>query len=217
MASDSQAMGRIGEVISRTWQCASKMKIQRGILEEDQQNTVESDNERIKRYIAKYTINPAIAHGFSTYIGSIEIGKLADLCLWQPSMFGAKPEMIIKGGIVCWSRMGDANASIPTPQPVIGRPMFGSYGHVPQQRSMLFVSKFAEQHITKEQWYSKGIYKHIRPVTNVRNIGKQDMKLNTALPKLTVDPETFIVKADGVELRCKPAKKLPLTSKYYLY
>lgn len=219
MSSDSQAMGRIGEVISRTWQTASKMKVQRGPLPEDKDQAAPNDNFRIKRYISKYTINPALAHGVAPYVGSVEPGKLADLVLWRPQLFGCKPEMIIKGGIIAWARMGDANASIPTPQPVIGRKMFGYLGKVPQQRSILFVSAhaagiWAQQPALK---LAMGIAKRAEPVIGCRVVKKADMKFNNLMPKVTVDPETFIVTADGVELRCEPAKRLPLTQRYYLY
>ncbi len=210
ISSDSQAMGRIGEVITRTWQTASKMRDQRGTLPEDSGN----DNLRIKRYIAKYTINPAIAHGMSAHIGSIEVGKLADIVLWKPSFFGAKPEMVLKGGIIAWAQMGDPNASIPTPQPVYMRPQFGSYGAAVGTGCITFVSKASvDAGVAKS-------YRTNRPliaISNCRNIGKKDMKLNDAMPKITVDPETYQVTADGVHLTCKPADKLPLAQRYSLF
>jgi len=211
MSSDSQAMGRIGEVITRTWQTADKMKQQRGRLPQERG---ENDNVRIKRYISKYTINPAIAHGMSHLIGSIEQGKLADLVLWKPAFFGAKPEMVIKGGVIAWSQMGDPNASIPTPQPVYMRPMFGSFGRATGSCSIAFVSQACHRAGTAVGY---GLTKRIEPVQHCRKIGKRDMKWNDALPKITVDSETYDVRADGELLRCEPAKVLPLAQRYYLF
>jgi urease subunit alpha len=208
MSSDSQAMGRIGEVICRTWQTADKMKRQRGALPGDRNN----DNLRIKRYISKYTINPAIAHGMSHLIGSVEKGKLADLVLWRPAFFGARPEMVIKGGIIAWSQMGDPNASIPTPQPVYMRPMFGS--RATGTSSVAFVSKASKQRGHVETY---GLVKRTEPVSNCRNLTKQHMRWNDALPKITVDPETYEVRADGELLRCEPATSLPLAQRYSLF
>ena len=211
MGSDSQAMGRVGEVISRTWQTADKMLKQRGRLPGE---TGENDNLRIKRYIAKYTINPAIAHGMAHLIGSVETGKLADLVLWRPAFFGAKPEMIIKGGIIAWSQMGDPNASIPTPQPSFMRPMFGSFGRATGPTSIAFVSQLS---VDEGEVASYGLEKTIEPVRNCRNLTKKDMKLNDYTPEITVDPETYQVIADGEILTCEPAKELPLAQKYFLF
>mmetsp|Transcript_37869 Transcript_37869/g.60757 ORF Transcript_37869/g.60757 Transcript_37869/m.60757 type:complete len:869 (-) Transcript_37869:118-2724(-) len=212
ISSDSQAMGRVGEVICRTWQTADKMKKQRGALPEDA--STGSDNMRIKRYVAKYTINPAIAHGMSHVIGSVEVGKLADLCLWTPSNFGAKPEMVIKGGTIAWAQMGDPNASIPTPQPVVMRPMFGSYGKAVGPSCLAFVSAAAAAENVGSKY---GLEKPIEAVKNTRNIGKKDMVLNDATPNIEVDPETFEVKADGQVLTCDPAKQVPLSRMYFLF
>lgn len=216
ISSDSQAMGRVGEVITRTWQTACKMKTQRGALEEDSGKG--NDNTRVKRYLAKYTINPAITHGMSQHVGSVEVGKLADLVLWKPSMFGAKPEMIVKGGAISWSQMGDPNASIPTPQPVQMRPMFGALasgsGHE-DNRSIAFVSKAAAEIGNVRDKY--GLTKSVEGVSNCRNVTKLDMVLNDALPRMEVDPETFEVKADGEVLYCEPLEKVPLAQKYFLF
>ena len=209
MASDSQAMGRVGEVISRTWQTAHKMKHQRGKLSEDQK----ADNFRVRRYIAKYTINPAITHGISHEVGSIEVGKLADLVLWKPGFFGVKPEMVIKGGVIAQAQMGDANASIPTPQPYYSRPMFGAFGSTFHQHSKVFVSDTSVKHVQKKY----DLKKQVVAVKNCRNIGKKDLKLNNYLPKMEVDPETYQVKADGTHLVCEPAGKLPLSQLYHLF
>jgi urease subunit alpha len=211
MSSDSQAMGRIGEVICRSWQTADKMKKQRGRLAEEKGD---NDNVRIKRYLSKYTINPAIAHGLSHVIGSIEVGKLADLVLWKPSMFGAKPEMVVKGGFIAWAQMGDPNASIPTPQPVFMRPMFGSFGRAVGSTSIAFVSQLA-----KQQGIAKGygLTKRIEAVKRCRKIGKKDLKWNNAMPHITVDPETYAVHADGELLTCTPANVLPLAQRYFLF
>jgi urease subunit alpha len=211
MSSDSQAMGRIGEVITRTWQTADKMKQQRGALVGDKSG---NDNARIKRYISKYTINPAIAHGVSHLVGSIEAGKLADLVLWKPGFFGAKPEMVIKGGVIAWSQMGDPNASIPTPQPVYMRPMFGAFGRAVGGTSIAFVSQLCKEKRVAESY---NLTKRIEPVRNCRNIGKRNMKWNDALPKITVDPETYEVRADGELLKCEPASMLPLAQRYFLF
>ena len=211
MGSDSQAMGRVGEVITRTWQTADKMKKQRGELPDD---SSDDDNWRIKRYVAKYTINPAIAHGMSHMIGSVEVGKLADLVLWSPSFFGAKPEMVIKGGIIAWSQMGDPNASIPTPQPVFMRPMFGGMGKAASPISIAFASQASVENKVVQSY---GLKKRIQPVTGCRGIGKKDMKMNDALPDIHVDPETYEVVADGQTLTCDPAESLPLAQRYYLF
>ena len=211
MSSDSQAMGRIGEVITRTWQTADKMKSQRGRLPGE---TGVHDNVRIKRYIAKYTINPAISHGMSHCIGSVETGKLADLVLWKPSFFGVKPEMVIKGGIIAWSQMGDPNASIPTPQPVFMRPMFGAFGRAPGPISIAFVSQLC---LVRGVAASYGLSKRIEAVRGCRRLGKKDMKWNDATPRITVDPETYEVIADGESLVCAPAKVLPLAQRYLLF
>jgi urease subunit alpha len=211
MSSDSQAMGRIGEVITRSWQTANKMKQQRGQLAEERGA---NDNVRIKRYISKYTINPALAHGMAHVIGSIEVGKLADLVLWRPAMFGAKPEMVIKGGVIAWAQMGDPNASIPTPQPVFMRPMFGSFGKTVGTCSITFVSQICKQ---KGGAKNYGLAKRIEAVKGCRKIGKQDLKWNNAMPKITVDPETYEVHADGELLACEPAKVLPLAQRYFLF
>ncbi len=210
MASDSQAMGRVGEVITRTWQTAHKMKVQRGRLAGD----VHDDNLRIRRYVAKYTINPAIAHGVAEHVGSVEVGKLADLVLWRPAFFGVKPELVIKGGFIAWAQMGDANASIPTPEPVMMRPMFGGFGSAGAKTSLAFVSQVAEQGRVSARY---GLQKPVVAVRGCRGLGKKDMKLNDALPKMQVDPETYEVRADGVLLTCEPAEVLPLAQKYFLF
>ncbi|MEJ1931796.1 urease subunit alpha [Nostoc sp. NIES-2111] len=210
IASDSQAMGRVGEVIIRTWQTSHKMKIQRGSLVGDG----EADNLRAKRYVAKYTINPAITHGIAQYVGSVEEGKLADLCLWQPAFFGVKPEIVIKGGMIAWSQMGDANASIPTPQPVHMRPMFGSFAGARNATSLTFVSQAAlERDIPKQL----GLRKSAVAVSGTRQLTKQDMKLNDVLPHIEVDPETYEVRADGELLTCEPATILPMAQRYFLF
>ena len=211
MSSDSMAMGRIGEVITRTWQTASKMKRQRGILEGDSE---ENDNNRVRRYIAKYTINPALAQGIAKYIGSIEVGKIADLVLWDTQFFGAKPHLILKGGMVNKSIIGEANASIPTCQPEIYRDCFGAYGKAKYPTSITFVSKYAYEHGIKEEL---GLQKLILPVGGIRNLTKKDMKLNNATPKLGVDPETYNVTVDGELITCEPAKELPLAQRYFLF
>ncbi len=212
MSSDSQAMGRIGEVVTRTWQTAHKMKVQRGPLSQDSNR---NDNFRVKRYIAKYTINPAIANGVAHQIGSLEPGKLADIVIWNPAFFGVKPEMIIKGGFIAWSVMGDANASIPTPQPVLYRPMFGSFGGAPSSTSLTFVSKVA--------LHEEGIptvldlKKTVVAVEKCRKISKADMLHNDATPTIEVDPETYEVRADGALLTCEPAQVLPMAQRYFLF
>jgi len=211
MSSDSQAMGRVGEVIIRTWQTAHKMKVQRGPLESDHK---QNDNQRIKRYVSKYTINPAITHGISHIVGSVEVGKLADLVLWQPKFFGVKPAMIIKGGFIMHGAMGDANASIPTPQPVIQRPMFASFGQGIASSSVTFVSSITDKETLSRQLK---LSKPLVAVKNCRNIGKKDMKHNFAMPYISVDPETYQVTADGQVLTCEPATVLPLAQRYFMF
>lgn len=211
ISSDSQAMGRVGEVIIRTWQTAHKMKVQRGALPNDSSR---NDNFRAKRYIAKYTINPAITHGISNYVGSIEVGKLADLCLWRPAFFGVKPEVVIKGGLIAWAQMGDANASIPTPQPVHMRPMFGSFGGAMTATSVTFMSQIG---IEKGVPNLLKLQKSVVPVSGIRQLSKRDMKLNDALPVMEVDPETYEVRADGQLLTCEPATVLPMAQRYFLF
>jgi urease subunit alpha len=211
ISSDSQAMGRVGEVVTRTWQTAHKMKVQRGSLPQD---TSRNDNFRVKRYVAKYTINPAITNGMAGDIGSIEPGKLADLVLWKPSMFGTKPEIILKGGFIAWSVMGDANASIPTPQPVLYRPMFGSFGGATAATSLTFMSKAGMEAGIAEQI---GMKKSVAAVQNCRSIGKADMIHNEATPNIEVDPETYEVRADGELLTCEPADVLPMAQRYFLF
>jgi urease subunit alpha len=211
ISSDSQAMGRIGEVIIRTWQTGHKMKDQRGALPQDSDR---NDNTRAKRYVAKYTINPAITHGIANYVGSVEVGKLADLCLWRPAMFGVKPETVIKGGLIAWAQMGDANASIPTPQPVHMRPMFGSYGGAIHATSLTFMSQAA---IAKGIPDLLKLNKRSVPVSNIRQLTKRDMKLNDAMPHMEVDSETYEVRADGELLTCEPATSLPMAQRYFLF
>ncbi|KLU65935.1 urease subunit alpha [Desulfosporosinus acididurans] len=211
MSSDSQAMGRVGEVIIRTWQTAHKMKLQRGFLESE---SGENDNNRIKRYISKYTINPALTHGISHTVGSVEKGKLADLVLWNPKFFGVKPSMVIKGGFIMYAAMGDANASIPTPQPVIQRPMFASFGQAIAACSLTFISQAADsEKLARELKLAKQLV----PVKNCRNIGKADMKHNSATPQISVDPETYQVTADGENLTCEPLEVLPLAQRYFMF
>lgn len=212
MSSDSQAMGRVGEVITRTWQTAHKMKVQRGYLGEDADTN--SDNFRVKRYISKYTINPAISHGISKYVGSIEPGKMADIVLWKPSMFGAKPELIIKGGMIIAARMGDPNASIPTPQPVIYRHMFGAAGKALHKTCATFVSQIS---INNGVVPSYGLQKLVLPVKNCRTVGKKDMVHNDSMPHLEVNPETYQVKVDGIPVTCEPLAQLPLAQRYFLF
>ncbi|MBU7593412.1 urease subunit alpha [Metabacillus halosaccharovorans] len=210
ISSDSQAMGRVGEVISRTWQTADKMKRQRGELVEGEEN----DNKRAKRYIAKYTINPAITHGISEYVGSIEVGKMADFVLWDPAFFGAKPELVVKGGMIVWSVMGDPNASIPTPQPVLYRPMFANFGKAKHSTSMTFLSKAAfDNHIHEEL----GLEKKIGVVKNIRQLKKKDMKLNGETPTIEVDPQTYEVMVDGELITCEPDEKVSLAQRYFLF
>ncbi|MEH1964438.1 MAG: urease subunit alpha [Nostoc sp.] len=213
ISSDSQAMGRVGEVIIRTWQTSHKMKVQRGILN-SQGTEQKADNFRAKRYVAKYTINPAIAHGIAQYVGSVEEGKLADLCLWRSAFFGVKPEIVIKGGMIAWSQMGDANASIPTPQPVHMRPMFGSFAGARHATSLTFVSQAA---LEKEIPSQLGLQKAAVAVSGTRQLSKRDMKLNDALPHIEVDPETYEVRADGELLICEPATVLPMAQRYFLF
>jgi urease subunit alpha len=211
ISSDSQAMGRVGEVIIRTWQTAHKMKLQRGNLSMD---TGGNDNFRAKRYVAKYTINPAITHGISNYVGSIEVGKLADLCLWKPAFFGVKPEIVIKGGAIAFAQMGDPNASIPTPEPVYMRPMFANFGGATAATSLTFVSQAALDNGISEQI---GLQKTMVAVSNTRNLSKADLKLNDATPNIEVNPETYEVRADGELLTCEPASELPMAQRYFLF
>ncbi|CAK9249573.1 unnamed protein product [Sphagnum jensenii] len=234
ISSDSQAMGRAGEVITRTWQTADKMKRQRGQVEEDVQADaqhppnppphqcfdpaqrglpIRTDNWRVRRYVAKYTINPAVAHGVSTHVGSVEVGKLADLVLWRPAFFGAKPEMVLKSGHIVCAQMGDSNASIPTPEPVLSRPMFGALGAAASDSSLLFVSR---RSLESGAVAALGLHKHVVAVAGTRGIGKRDMRLNDATPRITVDPETYRVEADGEHLTCAPASTLPLAQRYFL-
>ncbi|MBN3947895.1 MAG: urease subunit alpha [Nostoc sp. NMS7] len=213
ISSDSQAMGRVGEVIIRTWQTSHKMKVQRGSLN-PQGTEQKADNFRAKRYVAKYTINPAIAHGIAQYVGSVEEGKLADLCLWRSAFFGVKPQIVIKGGMIAWSQMGDANASIPTPQPVYMRPMFGSFAGARHATSLTFVSQAA---LEKEIPSQLGLQKAAVAVSGTRQLSKRDMKLNDALPHIEVDPETYEVRADGELLICEPATVLPMAQRYFLF
>jgi len=211
IASDSQAMGRVGEVIIRTWQTAHKMKVQRGQLKEETGN---NDNERVKRYIAKYTINPAIAHGISDHVGSITKNKRADLVLWDRAFFGVKPEMVLMGGSIACAQMGDPNASIPTPQPVYSRPMFASFGKSLEKSSNVFVSQIS---LEKDTFINSGIMKELLPVKNIRNISKKDMVRNDYCPNIEVNPETYEVKADGEIITCEPAESLPLAQRYFMY
>ena len=211
IASDSQAMGRVGEVIIRTWQTADKMKKQRGRLSEEKG---ENDNLRIKRYIAKYTINPAIAHGMSNQIGSIEIGKRADFVLWNTAFFGVKPEMVLIGGVITCAQMGDPNASIPTPQPVYSRPMFGAYGRSMETNSVIFVSQSAIENKSLDEL---ALRKKLVPIKNTRNISKKSMKLNDLCPDIEVDPETYEVRLNGELITCEPAKELSMAQRYFLY
>ncbi|MCL5043619.1 MAG: urease subunit alpha [Gammaproteobacteria bacterium] len=211
ISSDSQAMGRVGEVITRTWQTAHKMKVQRGPLPEDDDW---SDNFRAKRYIAKYTINPAITMGMADLVGSVEVGKLADLVLWKPAFFATKPSVIIKGGAIAAAPMGDPNASIPTPQPVHYRPMFGAFGSAMHSTCITFVSQAALDANIADQL---GLQRRLQAVRNTRTISKRDMKLNDYQPVISVDAQTYVVKADGVELLCDPAESLPLAQRYYLF
>jgi len=211
MASDSQAMGRVGEVLIRTWQTAHKMKVQRGSLPED---SARNDNFRVKRYIAKYTINPAIAHGIDEWVGSVEIGKLADLVLWSPAFFGVKPDMVIKMGTIAAAQMGDPNASIPTPQPVHYRPMFGGFGQSMTNSAVTFVSQAS---IAEGIGQRLGLHRTVLPVRHTRGITKESMIHNSAMPKMEVDPETYEVRADGGLLTCPPAEILPMAQRYFLF
>jgi urease subunit alpha len=210
MSSDSQAMGRVGEVIIRTWQTAHKMKLQRGSLKGDPEA---HDNARVKRYVAKYTINPAITHGISHLVGSIEQGKLADLVLWKPAFFGVKPSLVLKGGMIAAAAMGDPNASIPTPQPVHYRPMFGAFGKA-LRTSVTFVSQAS---LNNPALKRLGLQRPLEAVKDTRSIGKRDMVHNSWLPKIQVDPETYEVRADGELLVCEPAKVLPMAQRYFLF
>jgi urease subunit alpha len=211
MSSDSQAMGRIGEVILRTWQTAHKMKQQRGALPGEKAG---ADNGRARRYVAKYTINPAIAHGIAHEVGSVEAGKLADLVVWKPAFFGVKPEMVVKGGFISWAAMGDPNASIPTPQPVSYRPMFGAFGKALGASCVTFVSKAAEALGVPAKL---GLGRRIVSVRGCRGLSKKDMVQNDALPRIDVDPETYEVRADGQLLTCEAAKVLPMAQRYFLF
>jgi urease subunit alpha len=221
MSSDSQAMGRVGEVIIRTWQTAHKMKAQRGWLKNPQATTsgvpedsVRNDNFRAKRYVAKYTINPAIAHGISHEVGSIEVGKWADLVVWKPAFFGVKPALILKGGFIAMAAMGDPNASIPTPQPVHYRPMFGAFGAAISRGSLSFVSQAGLNAGIKERF---GLAKTLSAVKNIRGVRKQHMVHNAYLPKMEIDAQTYSVRADGQLLTCEPATTLPMTQRYFLF
>jgi urease subunit alpha len=211
ISSDSQAMGRVGEVIIRCWQTADKMKRQRGALPEE---TGAADNFRVRRYIAKYTINPALAHGIAEHVGSVAVGKFADLVVWSPAFFGVKPDMVLKFGTIAASLMGDPNASIPTPQPVHYRPMFGAYGRALAASCATFVSTAA---MGRDLAGRLGLHRTLLPVHGIRKIGKKDMVLNNAMPHIEVDPETYVVRADGVHLTCEPATVLPLAQRYFLY
>ena len=221
-SSDSQAMGRVGEVITRTWQVADKMKKQRGVLKDPDGGThgsaaglgAESDNFRLKRYVAKYTINPAIAQGMADSIGSVEVGKFADLVLWDPAFFGVKPELVLKGGQIAYALMGDANASIPTPQPRTMRPMFATLGKALQQSSITFLSQAAIVAGVPEEL---GLEKVIRPVSGIRSLSKADLKYNDATPEIAVDPETYKVTVDGEDVTCEPADVLPMAQRYFLF
>jgi urease subunit alpha len=209
MSSDSQAMGRVGEVIIRTWQTADKMKRQFGRLAEEKG---ENDNFRARRYISKYTINPAIAQGISRHVGSVEVGKLADLCVWDPAFFGVKPDLVLKSGSIAAAIMGDPNGSIPSPQPEYYRPMFAAFGALTAESSVTFVSQAG-----LENCRELGLAKKLVPVTNTRQIGKHSMILNNAMPHMEVDPETYEVRADGRLLTCEPSKVLPMAQRYFMY
>jgi urease subunit alpha len=221
-SSDSQAMGRVGEVVIRTWQVADKMKKQRGVLKDPDGGThgaasgrgAESDNFRLKRYVAKYTINPAIAQGMADSIGSVEVGKFADLVLWDPAFFGVKPELVLKGGQIAYALMGDANASIPTPQPRTMRPMFAAYGKALQRSSITFLSQAA---IDAGVPAKLGLEKVIRPVSGIRSLTKADLKYNGATPEIEVDPETYKVTVDGEDVTCEPSDVLPMAQRYFLF
>jgi urease subunit alpha len=211
IASDSQAMGRVGEVIVRTWQTADKMRRQRGRLAEE---TGDNDNFRVRRYIAKYTINPAIAHGIDKHVGSIEVGKLADLVLWKPMFFGVKPDLVLKSGTIAAAAMGDPNASIPTPQPVHYRPMFGAFGKALTESAVVFASASA---VAQGVGEALGLSKTLIPIEGCRAVTKKDMVLNDYCPKMEVDPETYEVRADGELLTCEPAEVLPMAQRYFLF
>jgi len=215
MSSDSQAMGRLGEVIIRTWQTAHKMKVQRGHLSQSgREDSSRHDNFRAKRYVAKYTINPAITHGIAHEVGSVEVGKVADLVIWKPAFFGVKPEMVLKSGFIAQAQMGDPNASIPTPEPIISRPMFGAFGRALCSTNLTFVSQSAlDRDIPKKL----GLRKRVAAVKNCRTVKKRDLKLNDALPMIEVDPETYEVRADGQLLKCEPAAVLPMAQRYFLF
>ena len=212
MSSDSQAMGRIGEVITRTWQTAHKMKVQFGKLEGGSHPA--SDNFRALRYVAKYTICPAITHGIAHEVGSIEVGKLADLSIWKPAFFGVKPETVLKGGLIAWANMGDPNASIPTPQPMMYRPQFGAFGKAVHATSITFVSGAALESGSLDDL---GLQKRLVAVKGCRSVTKADLPFNNSMPKITVDPETYTVTADGKELRCEPMAELPMAQRYFLF
>ena len=212
MSSDSQAMGRVAEVILRTWQTAHKNKVQRGFLEEDKE--MEADNFRVKRYISKYTINPAVSHGVADYVGSVEPGKMADLVLWKPAFFGVKPEMVIKGGMIAASKMGDPNGSIPTPQPILMRNMFGSFGAAVEKTAVTFVSQAGIDNNIAEKY---GLKKKLLPVVNCRTIGKKDMVHNDAVPNIEVNPENYEVTVDGEVITCEPLEEVPLGQRYFLF
>jgi urease subunit alpha len=215
MSSDSQAMGRLGEVIIRTWQTAHKMKLQRGHLSPSGgKDSSQNDNFRAKRYVAKYTINPALTHGIAHEVGSVEVGKIADLVIWKPAFFGVKPEMVLKSGFIAQAQMGDPNASIPTPEPIISRPMFGAFGRALTSTSLTFLSQAA---LDREIPKKLGLQKRVAAVKNCRSIKKRDLKLNDYLPKIEVDPETYVVTADGVRLTCEPAIVLPMAQRYFLF
>jgi urease subunit alpha len=216
MSSDTQAMGRIGELIIRTWQTAHKMKIQRGHLTERgiQSGKAQNDNFRAKRYVAKYTINPALAHGVAHEVGSVEVGKVADLVVWKPAFFGIKPEMVLKSGFIAQAQMGDPNASIPTPEPILSRPMFGAFGRAIASTCVTFVSNAA---LEREVPGKLRLQRRIVPVKNCRSVKKRDLKLNDALPKIDVDPETYVVTADGVRLTCEPIIVQPMAQRYFLF
>ncbi|MBA2261112.1 MAG: urease subunit alpha, partial [Solirubrobacterales bacterium] len=211
IASDSQAMGRVGEVWMRTWQTADKMRRQRGPLPGDSE---QADNERVKRYVAKVTINPAITHGIAGEVGSVEEGKLADLCLWNPAFFGVKPELVLKSGFIAYAQMGDANASIPTPEPVLPRPMFAAHGAAVASTSVTFVSAAA---LEADLAGRLGLRKRLAAVRDTRALGKVDMVRNDLLPAIEVDPETYEVRADGEVLTSEPAAELPLAQRYFLF
>jgi urease subunit alpha len=211
MSSDSQAMGRVGEVILRTWQTAHKMKVQRGSLQGD---TARNDNTRIKRYVAKYTINPAIAHGIAHEVGSLEVGKWADIVIWKPAFFGVKPALILKGGLIAMAAMGDPNASIPTPQPVHYRPMFGAFGGAIAKTSLTFVSQAGLNAGVGERF---GLRKQLSAVRNIRGVRKQHMVHNSYTPRMEVDAQTYTVRADGQLLTCEPATVLPMAQRYFLF